>query len=73
MSSARAVALGLASSGITPADPTHHGMLDVAGLDKTEPAVIADFYACDLARNGNPSLCAVKLSETREGRPVLLS
>jgi 60 kDa SS-A/Ro ribonucleoprotein len=33
----------MTSNGFTLADPNDHGMLDVAGLDTSAPAVIMDF------------------------------
>ena len=37
------VVVGMTSNGFTLAAPNDRGMLDVAGFDSTEPAVIADF------------------------------
>jgi 60 kDa SS-A/Ro ribonucleoprotein len=40
---AKAVVVGMTSSGFTLVDPNDRGMLDVVGFDATAPAVIADF------------------------------
>jgi 60 kDa SS-A/Ro ribonucleoprotein len=40
---AKAVVVGVTSSGFTLADPNDRGMLDVVGFDATVPAVIADY------------------------------
>jgi len=40
---AKAVVVGMTSSGFTLADPNDRGMLDVVGFDTSVPAVIADF------------------------------
>jgi 60 kDa SS-A/Ro ribonucleoprotein len=44
---AKAVVVGMTSSGFTLADPNDRGMMDVVGFDTSAPAVIADFV-----RNG---------------------
>jgi 60 kDa SS-A/Ro ribonucleoprotein len=43
VSDAKAVVVGMTSSGFTLADPNDRGMLDVVGFDATVPAIIADF------------------------------
>jgi hypothetical protein len=40
---AKAVVVGMASTGFTLADPNDCGMMDAVGFDTTVPAVIADF------------------------------
>ena len=40
---AKAVVVGMTSSGFTLADPNDRGMLDVVGFDTSVPAVITDF------------------------------
>jgi 60 kDa SS-A/Ro ribonucleoprotein len=44
---AKLVVVGMTSTGFTIADPSDPGMLDVAGMDTSVPALMADF-----ARNG---------------------
>ena len=47
---AKAVVVGMASTGFTLADPNDRGMMDVVGFDTTVPAVIADFVRLESRR-----------------------
>jgi hypothetical protein len=51
MSSARPIALGLTSSGITLADPNDRRRIDVVGFDTSMPDVIASFVRSQTARS----------------------
>lgn len=44
---AKAVVVGMTSTGFSIADPDDRGMLDIAGFDASAPAMISDFVRSD--------------------------